>query len=99
MDMNFYKYDVTTDTSTSIRDFGDDFPNGAQILDASKGAPSMDKNYWAFSVKRGSAPYHMIAAFTYDLGDNQIINRMDPSENHRYITMSPYGNHAVVSYF
>ncbi len=99
MDMKFYQYDVVSGTSTLIRDFHTDFPDGAQILDATKGAPSMDKRYWAFSVKQGSKPYHMIAAFTYDLATNRILNRIDPSENHRYVTMSPYGDRAVVSYY
>ena len=99
IDMSFYKYDLKSKTSSLIRDFSKDFPAGAQILDATKGAPSMDKRFWAFSVKQGSKPFHMIAAFTYDLEKDKIISRLEPSQNHRYVTISPNGDRVVVSYY
>jgi len=101
LDKTFNKYDISTKTSTLVRDFQNDFSEGALVFTATKGNASMDRKYWTFSLKTGSAPFRIIKVFTYDLENNQIISTMDipDSLTVRYTTTSPNGDRAIVHYW
>jgi hypothetical protein len=101
MDKTFNKFDISTGKATLIRDFANDFTEGAIIETPTKGNPSIDRKYWTFGIKENQQPYHIIKVFTYDLEKDSIIATLDiPTEKHvRYVSTSPFGNRAIVHYW
>jgi hypothetical protein len=106
--MGFYKYDLRNDTSTLIRNFSTDFPDGYWVGNDAEGEPSMDRRYWGFFV-RGLPPeypnYVKFVAFTYDMVEDIIIgtlpqdNQYDVNPGGNTITISPFGKRVIIEHF
>jgi len=106
--MGFYKYDISSDEITLIRDFSADFPDGWRLINDAEGEPSWDTRHWGFSVQRTS-DWAKYAVITYDIETDQIIGTLLEDEfpdcspysehcGHNTITISPLGDRVVVEW-
>lgn len=75
----FNEYDITTGQSTVLRNFGNDFPGCARILNDVEGDSSSDSRYWAFMVQDPyvNGKYPMRAIVTYDKQANAILGTLN----------------------
>jgi hypothetical protein len=107
----FYKYNVSTDTVTLLRDFQQDFPNEPVALATmmEEGDASDDRRYWAFIIRCYDAnhnpTWYNTAYVVFDKDyfgkDNgKIISELDDTDvNFRgagFISMSPSGKYVWI---
>jgi len=90
-----FKYDITDDSSTLVRDFGKDFPGATKILNAAEGTASFDGRYWAFMAVKGSRRKPALAFVCYDMKENKIAGKKTDTSRIDHISMTMSGRYVL----
>ncbi len=102
--MKLRQLNVRTGIASDVADLGPRvkavWPSAHSVWTRSEGSPSVDGRYWAFQVD--GPDWKGLGLFTYDLVEDRIIATYDLARHGKdrpdHISMSPSGNHVVVSW-
>lgn len=111
-DVGFHQLDVTTGTSTLVRDFtsvaGGPYPEGAFLLNDVEGDASNDSRYWCWMVLEATAsgPYQVRRILTYDRLTDSVLGLATPATfgkagsipRPNMVEISPLGTKAVIHF-
>ena len=91
-------YNVDTDTSATIHDFQQEFPDATFVDTHSYGTPSLDRRYWCLMVKDSS--WNVISVIVYDRTLDAIVGQKSSGfpDVVRGSSMDMSGNHCVVNF-
>lgn len=71
------------------------WPSAAHVWTRSEGSPSADARYWAFMAE--DKDFEELGFFVWDRDQDAIVGTYATSRRPDHISMSPSGNHVVVS--
>jgi hypothetical protein len=97
--MKLYRLNVATGVSSLKADFSTRlkarWPDAMAAWTKSEGSPSADGRYWCFMVD--GEGWQGRGIFTWDRNTDQILGMADLKDRPDHVSMSPSGNHCVVS--
>jgi hypothetical protein len=97
--MKLYRLNVATGVSTLKADFSARlkarWPDAMAAWTKSEGSPSADGRYWCFMVD--GEGWRGRGIFTWDRYEDKILGMADLKDRPDHVSMSPSGNHCVVS--
>jgi hypothetical protein len=96
--LTVHELNVSTNTSRVVGNLRGrlPWPDVARLWTKSEGSPSADARYWAFMAETSNfAPRGIVV---WDRVTDTIVATMDNNERPDHLSMSPSGNHVVVSW-
>jgi len=92
------RYDTASDSSSTVHDFKNEFPQAGSVTTKTEGDASLDRRYWAFLVEDSNL--QLLSVVVYDKQQNAIVGSKAGGfpDAINWVGMSMSGTYCIVGY-